>query len=196
MSADRIPVGPHTAKLMQKLAEEGAASPNFTFEEKLALVADNLMDPKEVGCTSAEEAALQIKPEDKPKPEFGNEAVVQLGVIPIELRAEWAFQETKLTLSPRNRTEWIQDWIKNHSNDYRVRVKVQCGNVVGMFERSFTDPILGMAAMLQIAAEQLEAAYTGKPPCATTDQPQLEDSPPQLQIEDAKAEEKDAKTED
>lgn len=183
-----IPVGPHTKKLMENIAAEGNQSAEYTQEEKLALVADGLMAPEEAGLASAEEAHLEIAPEDKPKPDFGDSIMLQAGVIPIELRAQWAYQETKIILAPSDKTAWIKDFIKENSDTYRVQGAMRCGNLEAKFERTYTDPVLGLASILQLAGRQLEAAYTGKPCEPTTDTnevPTLPASAP-LQIEDQK----------
>lgn len=157
-------------KLMAKLMAEGASSPEFTHEEKLALVADGAMAPEEVGLASAEEAKLQIEPEQKARPNFGNEVFLQAGVVPIELRAEWAYDEMKVQLAPKDKTAWIQDWIEKNQKTYRVQASVRSGNIQAKFERTFTDPVLGLAAMLVLAGQQMEAAYMGTNPEPNSDE--------------------------
>lgn len=167
---NNLPVGPHTLKLMEKIKAEGDQSKEFTQEEKMALVADGMMAPETVGLSSAEEAHLTIAPEDKPKPDFGTTVMLQAGEVPIELRAEWAYQETKIILAPYDKTKFIQDYIKEHSGSHRMQGKMRLGNIEFSFERTYTDPVLGLAGLLEIAAIQLEAAYTGKPPVDVSDE--------------------------
>jgi hypothetical protein len=158
------PVGPNTEKLMAKLALEGASSPTFTKEEKLALVADELMAPEEVGLTNAKDAELQLLPDAKPAaPNFGNEILLQAGVIPLELRAEWAYQDNKIIMAPKDKTEWLSDWMVDNHNTYRVQGAIRCGNLEAKFERIYSDPVMGLADALRMAADRLEIAYTGKP---------------------------------
>lgn len=186
-----IPVGPHTKKLMEKIAAEGNESAEFTQEEKLALVADGLMAPEEAGIASAEEAHLEIEPQAKPKPDFGDTVMLQAGVIPLELRAQWAYQDTKIILAPADKTQWIKDWMKENSNTFKIQCGMRCGNLEAKFQRTYTDPVLGLAAILEIASRQLEAAYTGKPCEPTTDPSEIPALPaPEvpLQLEDKKDE--------
>lgn len=173
---DPIAVGPHTKMLMNKIAAEGNESAEFTQEEKLALVADGMMDPKEVGLVSAEEAHLQIMPEIEKEPIFGNELFLQMGCIPLELRAEWAYDETKIILPPSDKTAWIEDWIDKNKQSYRIQGALRCGTLEGKFERTFRDPVIGLAQMLRVAADMLETKYVGEPSPAATDQPQIEDT--------------------
>lgn len=180
---DTIPVGPHTKRLMENIAADGNESADYTHSEKLALVADGMMDPKEVGLTSAEEAHLEIMPEAEKEPTFGNELFLQMGVVPLELRAEWAYDETKIVLAPSDKTAWIEDWIGKNKHTYRIQGGIRCGTLQGKMERTFKDPVLGLTNMLRLAADMLEAKYTGEEGPAATDQP----IPEALQLENSKA---------
>lgn len=187
MNNTPIPIGPHMARLMENIKEEGAKSSEFTHAEKMALVADGAMDPKEVGLTSAEEAHLQIVPEDKPKFDFGTTLFLQAGVVPMELRAEWAYKETKIILAPSDKTQFLEDYIKENSGTYRIQGALRCGNLEAKFERTYKNPVLGLAAILELAGKQLESAYTGVPTEPTTDNPEA------LQLEDRKDESPESK---
>lgn len=179
-SDDTIAIGPHTKQLMEKIAAEGNESAEYTKEEKLALVADGLMAPEEVGLVSAEEAHLQLMPEAEREVVFGNELFLQMGVIPLELRAEWAYDENKIILAPADKTAWIEEWIGENKKTYRIQGGLRCGSLQGKFERTFRDPVIGLAQMLRVAADMLEAKYAGEPSPPATDQPE----PTPLQLKD------------
>jgi hypothetical protein len=169
--------GPHTKRLMEKIAASGTQSETFTQEEKLALVADGMMDPKEVGLTSAEEAHLAILPEADKIPKFGKDLILTLATVPLEIRAEWAYQESKIILAPADATAWKEEWINKNRHSYRIQGKAQCGTAHLSFERHFKDPVLGIAVMLALAGQLVEAAYL------QTESPPVSDMPENEQAE-------------
>lgn len=159
--------------LMEKIAGEGNQTGEFTQAEKLALVANELMAPEEVGLASAEEARLQLLPEAEKEVKFGDIVEFAASVVPLELRANWALQETKIVLAPADKTAWIEKWISEHKHDYLIQGQMHCGTAMAQFQRSFKDSILGLAAMLRLCGDMLEKKYLGEeiPPAV---EPQLE----------------------
>lgn len=150
-----------TPTLMQRLAAEGNQSGAFTPEEKMALVAAGAMAPEEVGLASAEEAQLQLAPEAK-EIKFGDEVEFAAGIVPLVLRAQWALKDTKIVLAPADKDAWIEEWIAENKNSFLIQGRMHCGNAMAQFERTYKDPILGLAAMLRLCAEMLEKKYTGE----------------------------------
>lgn len=142
---------------------DDSAKGGFTYEEKLALVADEKMDPKEIGLTSADDARLAILPEAARKPVFGTTLMLRCGVVPIELRAEWAYQEQKIVMSPTDKDNFLHSFMEENKNEFPVQGDLVCGNMNARFARSFKDPILGLAQMMRLAADMLEAKYTEEP---------------------------------
>lgn len=170
---------------MAKIAAEGNASGEFTQEEKLALVANELMAPEEVGLTSAEEAKLQLEPETTKEVKFGDIVEFAASVVPLALRAQWALQETKIVLPPTDKDVWIEQWVAEHKNDYLIQGQMHCGTALARFQRSYKDPILGLAAMLRLCGDMLEKKYLGEElPPAT--EPTKRDDTTNKQTEPAK----------
>lgn len=168
-----------TNKLAANIAAEGNASENYTKEEKLALVAQELMAPEEVGLASAEEAKAIIMPEEAKKIELGHMVEFAASVVPIELRAQWAYQETKIVLAPSDKTAWLENWIGENKNSYLIQGRMNCGNAQAQFQREYKDPILGLSQMLRLCGEMLEKQYTGEALPPSTEPTKRENEPSQ-----------------
>lgn len=149
-------------ELMRQIAAKSGATGDYTYEEKLAAVAAELMDPKEVGLVSAEEAKLKLLPPEQQEVKFGDMVEFVAGVVPLVLRAQWELSETKIVLAPADKDAWIKNWITEHKNDYLIQGKMHCGSALAQFERSYKDPILGLAAMLRLCGDMLEKKYLGE----------------------------------
>lgn len=162
-----------TEELMRKIAAEGDATGEFTKEEKLALVASELMAPEEIGLASAEEAKLQLMPDAEKQVKFGDIVEFAASVVPLVVRANWALTDTKLVLAPTEKAKYIEDWIAEHKNEFLIQGKMHCGTAFAQFQRTFKDPILGLSAMLRLCGDMLEKKYLGEelPPAV---EPQLE----------------------
>lgn len=134
----------------------------YSYAEKLDAVAAGNMDPKEIGLASAEEAQLQIVPDEKRKPVFGTTMMFRAGVVPLELRAFWAEQEYKEARKIiSSDTNFDKDaWMKANANEFPIQGDLICGQAAAKFARKFKDPILGMCEMLRVAADMLEKKYT------------------------------------
>lgn len=150
-------------QLVRTLAEQGDDSDTFTEAEKLALVAANMMAPEAVGLTSAEEAQLQILPPALKELKLGKGLRLECWVVPAEIRAEWAYTDTKIILSPAEKANWIEEWLVKNRNTFLVQARLHCGNGHMEFEQLYKDEVLGLAAMLKIASERLEYLYLNQP---------------------------------
>lgn len=146
---------------------DDSAKGGFSFEEKLRMVAEEQMAPSEIGLADANEARLQLMPEAAKKLVFGTTLIFRAGVVPPELRAEWALQETKVVLAPSDALRWKADWMEEHKHEYPIQGDLCCGNANARFGQAFKDPVLGLCQMLRIAADTLEKKYTEEP----TEQP-------------------------
>jgi hypothetical protein len=155
-------MAPNDETLMSKIAAEGGTQGDYSYEEKLALVANNMMAPEEVGLASAEEAILKIEGKEPPKIELGNAVEFAASVVPIELRAQWAYQDTKIVLAPSDKTAWIENWIGEHKNEYLIQGRMHCGTAMAQFQRTFKDPVLGLSQMLALCGTMLEKQYLGE----------------------------------
>lgn len=136
---------------------------NYTNEEKLSAIAGGLMDPKELGLATADEAKLQLMPAAPKKVTFGTTLIFRAGVVPLELRAEWALQEQKIILPAAEAARWKADWMDANKHEYPIQGDLCCGNANARFGQTFKDPVLGLCQMLRIAADTLEAKYTEEP---------------------------------
>lgn len=150
-----------------EITRDGENSTTFTRDEKLGLVANELMDPKEVGLTTAEEAKLEILPEAERVIQLGTDVKFECGVIPLAIRAEWARQD--LVVVPTDISAWKDKWMAANKNTYLIQGVLHCGTAQGRFQRTFSDPTLGLALMLKIAGEMLEKQYLGEALPPTTD---------------------------
>jgi hypothetical protein len=164
--------------LARRLAEAGNDSAEFTPEEKLALVAANMMDPKEVGLVSAEEAQDKLGLEE-PKKELklGKGLRLECWIVPLEIRAEWGYGDTKIILAPTDKIAWIEKWLEDNRNTFLIQARLHCGNGHMEFEQLFKDEVLGLCAMTKIAAEKLEQLYVGSERAKETNE-QTEQSQP------------------
>lgn len=122
----------------------------YSADEKLAMVANGLMDPKEIGLASAEEAQLQVMPDAEPQPTLGDPVNFRCSEVPMPLRLLWAKQESKI--APFNEAEWLEA----NGATHRIQGELRSGNMVGRLERTVTDPIDGFILLMEDAVEQLK----------------------------------------
>ncbi len=122
----------------------------WTETEKLAAVAAGMMDPKEIGVASAEEARLQILPEAEPQPLLGDPINFRASEVPLELRLLWATQESKI--APFDKEAWLAE----NANTHRIQAEIRSGNMTGRMERTVTDPIDGFILLMEDAVEQMK----------------------------------------
>lgn len=130
-------------------------NPNdYTYAEKLQLVAQELMDPKEIGITTAEEAQnLIVLKSPGPTPHLGDFCTFEVSEVPHALRAKWAKQDRKLVEVGDN---FEADWIEANKDNHLLQARLRCGNVGHMLEQTVSDVVLGFAAMLAQAGGLLE----------------------------------------
>jgi len=131
----------------------------YSYAEKLALVAQDVMDPKEIGLTSRAEAVREITGEEKPSEKLGDFVTFQVSVVPIELRAHWARQEASILTEGETAREWEQKWIEKNKDTYAVQGDVHSGHLHAKFGQTFSDPIKGFCVMLRNVADMLETKY-------------------------------------
>lgn len=141
---------------------DDSAKGGYSYAEKLAAVADGLMDPKEIGMASAEEAQVKLLPDKLKKPVFGTTMMFRAGVVPLELRAHWAEQEYKAERKIVSAdTDFDKEaWMEAHKNEFPIQGDFICGQATAKFGQTFADPILGLCQMLRKCADMLEAKYT------------------------------------
>jgi|SRR5882724_499092 len=162
---------------------DDTAKGGYSYAEKLEAVAAGNMAPEEIGLASAEEAQLQIVPDEKKKPVFGTTMMFRAGVVPLELRAFWAEQEYKQErkIVSADSTFDKDAWMKEHENEFPIQGDLICGQAAAKFSRNFKDPILGMCQMLRVAADMLEMKYTETDAPQTPATEQQNESPAQTQ---------------
>jgi hypothetical protein len=122
----------------------------FSYDEKLALVANEMMDPAEIGLASAAEARLKVMPEPEPQPTLGDPINFRASEVPLQLRALWAKQESKI--APFDE----EGWMRENAHTHRIQAELRSGNMVGRLERTVTDPIDGFILLMEDAVEQLK----------------------------------------
>lgn len=124
----------------------------YTYPEKLALVSNGLMAPETVGCANAEEAqALQVMPDAPKQPHLGDFCTFEVSEVPHKLRALWAKQDSKII-----NTFDEAAWLETNKDTHLLQARLRCGNVATMIEQTYTDVVLGFAAMLKNAGVLLE----------------------------------------
>lgn len=137
----------------------------FTYDEKLALVARGAMDPKEIGLASAEEANVKVLDKMTPEQRFEAtklqpEVAFNAREVPPQLRAHWAMKDTKLVLPKSETNDWIDNWVEEHKDEHLVQARFQSGAVTAAMELLCTDPILGIAQLLINSATAINERYT------------------------------------
>jgi hypothetical protein len=131
----------------------------YSYTEKLALVAQDMMAPTEIGLTSREEAIKEITGEEDPGIKLGDFITFEASVIPNELRAHWARQDLKVAPTGVTAQEWEAAWIEEHKNEFAIQGTVHSGTCHATVQRMYTDPILGFCDMMKNTATMLETKY-------------------------------------
>lgn len=141
------------------MSEDNDIDNGYTYEEKLRMVAEGGMDPKEIGMTTAEEAHLELMPAPEKPNKLGSSAMFQVGSVPIELRVEWA----EITAKAENKIlPFVFDreaWVAEHKHEFLIQGRLDCGTARLMFQQSCNDEMLGICAAMHTAADLLEAKY-------------------------------------
>ncbi len=164
---------------------DDTAKGGYSYAEKLEQVALGNMAPEEIGMASAEEAQIKLVPDSEKKPRLATTLIFRAGSVPIELRLLWAEQEFKKSrniISADSAGFDKEAWLKENENIFNVQGDLCCGQARARFGQTFKDPIIGLAMMLRIAADKLEAKYAEE----TAEATQTPDAPQQnetLQIE-------------
>lgn len=124
---------------------------DYTYPEKLDLVSRGMMAPEAVGVASAEEAQkLMVMPDAPKTPKLGDFCTFEVSEVPHKLRMLWAQQDTKI-INAFDEEAWQKEFGETHLLQARLR----CGNVATMLEQTYTDVVLGFAAMLEGAGQVL-----------------------------------------
>jgi hypothetical protein len=135
----------------------------YTPTEILEQVSMGNMDPKEAGLTGPvpiigetqpDPTKLRVLPQGPPKRAFGDKLELQIGVVPLAMRAAWEAQEAKII--PFDNAAWIEQ----NKHTFRVQAAMAIGNGVLRLDRTFTDPVLGMCSIMEEAAQNLRTEYT------------------------------------
>jgi hypothetical protein len=132
------------------MSQDNTKTDPYSSDEKLRLVALGLMDPKEIGVTSAEEAQLKIMPDAIANPVLGDPINFRCSEVPLQLRALWAKQDSKIANFDQ------EAWIEEHKHAHLIQGEIRSGNMVGRLERTVTEPLDGMILCMEDAVAQLK----------------------------------------
>ncbi len=136
------------------------ANGGYSYPEKLAMAAQGLLDPTEIGLPpdeAGQKAALN-ELDDKPKlMKLGDFATIELSVVPPQLRAHWAYQD--LAIKPDNMKEYEANWCEEHKNEYAIQGLLHSGSLAARVGQLFTDPIIGFVELMHKCADILEQKY-------------------------------------
>jgi hypothetical protein len=142
---------------------DDSATGGYSYPEKLAAVAEGLMDPKSIGLPpdkAGQKAAIEEMIGQKPTlPKFGDFITFEASVVPQELRAHWARQDTGLAMDKAAAADWEAQWIEKHAKEYAIQGRIHSGTIAGQFGQIFSDPILGFCEMLRKTADMLQDRY-------------------------------------
>ena len=137
---------------------DDSATGGYSYLEKLALVAQGSMDPKEIGMADANEAHRELMGEPrKAEPYLGDWITFEASVVPMSIRSRWARQDLKIV--PTNTREWEAEWAEQHKDEFRVQAIMRSGNIMAQLDQTFVDPIKGFGELLRKAADALESRY-------------------------------------
>jgi hypothetical protein len=146
---------------------DDTAKGGYTYEEKLKMVSEGMMDPKEIGMPEGKQGEVEAK--KQLPPELGDTVYFIAKEIPIYLVAQNEMK--KLTVQPANPRKWMADWTDDNIDKHVVQARIESGNQQGGMQRVVTDPFLGMLILMREAADLLEAKYheLNKPKVITPD---------------------------
>lgn len=129
------------------------------YAAKLAMVATGMMDPKEIGCASAEEAQLKIMPDPEKVAMLGDYVTFEASEVPLELRAKWKQDESKLILSASEAATAREAFVEENKDSMLIQCRVRCGTLLGTFQqeydRSKTAKAMAFADLMVKCAQQL-----------------------------------------
>ncbi len=129
------------------------------YEAKLAMVATGMMDPKEIGLATAEEAQLKIMPEPDKVAMLGDFVTFEASEVPLELRAKWAQDATNIVLAKSDMMDQRDAWVKEHADSMLIQCRLRCGTLLGTFQQEYdrtrTAKALAFADLMVKCAQQL-----------------------------------------
>jgi hypothetical protein len=131
----------------------------FSYMDKLVMVSKDMMDPKEIGMTSKDDAIYEITGLKKPPAEsyLSDWLTFEVAEVPVAVRARWARQDLKVV--PTDKALWESQWAEEHKNEHRLQVVMRSGNIQARLDQTFTDPILGFAELMRQASDMLLQRY-------------------------------------
>ncbi len=131
---------------------DDSAKGGYTYEEKLDLVAQGLMDPKEIGLAEPAEAEAALPKE----PKIESYIAFECSEVPVGIRAQWALKDEKI--QPANPRGFMADWIEN-CKDHLIQGRLHTGNLQAKLQQTMSEPVLGMIAVMREAADLIEKKY-------------------------------------
>lgn len=131
---------------------DDSAKGGYSYEEKLDLVAQGLMDPKEIGLTDEQEAQAQLPKE----PKIESYIAFECSEVPVGVRAQWALKDQKI--QPANPRGWMADWIEN-CKDHLIQARMHTGNMQAKLQQTVSEPVLGMVAIMHETADLIAKKY-------------------------------------
>jgi hypothetical protein len=140
-----------------------AAQGGYSYADKLKAVAAGMMDPQEIGLPpdqAGQKAAIdEIDDKEPTKEKFGDFVQFEASVVPQELRAHWARQDTGLVMDKLAAKDWEEKWVKEHEGEFAIQGRFQSGTIAAQFGQLFRDPVLGFAEMLRKLADLVTEKY-------------------------------------
>lgn len=129
----------------------------YSYAEKLNMVASGQMAPEEIGVATAEDAQkLMVLDAPPPGPHLGDFCTFEVSEVPHALRAKWAKQERKIIEAG----DFEADWIEKNKDNHLLQARFRCGNISMMLEQTVTDVVRGFAQMLAQAGGVLDEMKT------------------------------------
>jgi len=143
---------------------DDSATGGFSYAEKLKLVADGNMDPKEIGLSSPNDAQIKLvgemSPEEKLKQaKLGDSLCMEIGEVPANLRAAWAMQDLKIAVPKSEQADWIESWVDQHKGEHLLQARIRCGYVSAVMEFLCKDTVLGIIELMQKGALAVKEKY-------------------------------------
>lgn len=153
-------------------AYDDTAKGGLSYGEKLALVANDLIDPAEVGLKSAEEAKLQIMPPPEQRPLLGDFVTFEASEVPPPLRAKWAREATNIVQTSKGAERDLDEaWIEENQKSMLIQSRMRYGTHLGTFQQEFDrtqiPKVLAFAHFMRVCAGKLEELFKAQNAPAT-----------------------------
>ncbi len=129
------------------------------YEAKLAMVATGMMDPKEIGLATAEEAQLKIMPDPEKVAMLGDFVTFEASEVPLELRAKWDQDQSKIILSKSEAADARDAYVEENKDSMLIQCRLRCGTLLGTFQQEYdrtrTAKAMAFADLMVKCAQQL-----------------------------------------